>query len=141
MNCSLLLGLSGFAVAFVTTVEGVSYARAEPFVLARVDAESAVHDVRSVLAHGGTEWTAVRTPICRISHHPRNGSRAPQRVCPEMLADGRARATSVDGSRPHTGAQSSAPALKTATQRRPAQTNDKNGHAFGRRYCHVNTLT
>jgi hypothetical protein len=141
MNCSLLLGLSGFAVALVTTLEGVSYARAEPFALARVDAESAVHDVRSALAHGGTEWTAVRTPICRISHHPRNGSRAPQRVCPEMLADGRSRATSFDGSRSHTGAQSSAPALKTASQRRRAQTNDKNGPAFVRRYCHVNTLT
>jgi hypothetical protein len=141
MNCSLLLGLSGFAIAFVTTLEGVSYARAEPFALARFDAESAVHDVRNVIAYGGTDWTAVRTPICRISHHPRNGSRAPHRVCPEMLANGRSRATSFDDGRSHTGAQSTAPALKTAPQRRRPQTNDKNRPAFGRRYCHVTRLT
>jgi hypothetical protein len=137
MKCSLLLGLSGFAVAFVMTVEGVSFARAEPFALARVDAESAVHDdVRNVLAHQGPEWTAARTPICRISHHPRNGSRAPHRVCPEMLADGRSRETSFGGSRSRSHCMQPRSSATAG-----AQTNDKNGTPSGRRYCHVKALT
>jgi hypothetical protein len=37
-----------------------------------------------------------RTTICHITRHPRDGTRAPFRVCPAMLADARTEALVSD---------------------------------------------
>jgi hypothetical protein len=77
------------AIAVIMTLEGSALARTAPFGLIAAGATVGPTNNASGLAQPHTGWLGARTTICHISRHPRDGTRAPFRVCPAMLADAR----------------------------------------------------
>ena len=95
LSCSNI-GRWTAAIACVVMFEGLASARTAPFYSTTPGASTGLTVTARALAQPHTEWLGTRTTICHISRHPRDGGRAPLRVCPVMLADARAGALVPD---------------------------------------------
>jgi len=87
------------AIALLIALEGRTLARTTPFEVNATGGVTTPHgddDLPTPARATGDVKLVVRQTICHLSHHPRDGGRTPQRVCPVMVADARADVFPVD---------------------------------------------